>query len=74
MKQPTSSINGFKMEDMIYPCLYGCADGAHACSYLKPPTHAWWSGDRVFVLEPDRFIWSGIIVSKKIKLITCGTV
>jgi hypothetical protein len=35
MKQPASSTNtrslsGFEVEDMIYPCLYGCADGARA--------------------------------------------
>jgi hypothetical protein len=37
---------------------------------LLKATRRWWSGDRVFVLEADYFIWSGIAVLKKIKLIT----
>jgi hypothetical protein len=43
MKQPTlitntRSLDDFEMEDMIYPYLYGCANGARACSCSKPPT------------------------------------
>jgi hypothetical protein len=50
MKQPALSVNtqsfgGFEMEDMIYRCLYGCADGARACSCSKPPV----AGGRVTV-------------------------
>jgi hypothetical protein len=31
------SLGGFEIEDMIYPCIYGCADGAHVYSYSKSP-------------------------------------
>jgi hypothetical protein len=38
MKQSASSMNtrslsGFEVEDMIYPCQYGCTDGARARSH-----------------------------------------
>jgi hypothetical protein len=47
MKQPalstnTRSLGGFEMEDMIYPYLYGCANGACACSSSKPPMTGGW--------------------------------
>jgi hypothetical protein len=32
---------------------------------LLKATHGWWSGDRVFVLEADCFIWLGIAVLKQ---------
>jgi hypothetical protein len=34
-------------------------------------TRTWWPGDRVFVLKAGYFIWPGIVVLKKFKLITC---
>jgi hypothetical protein len=37
LRTKTGSFGGFKMEDMIYPCLYSCDDGARACSCSKPP-------------------------------------
>jgi hypothetical protein len=45
MKQPALSMNmwsfgGFKMKDMVYPCLYGCQWCSCVPSCLKPPAPA----------------------------------